>query len=943
MDGTTRATDYCSFLATPDTSWLSSYWNAPASADTTDPLKRPTKFGNRTEESVVFNKVINVAARMNRRGFFKKPWILMPINDGNVHWVFLALLNVACLGTDQDQKFSGFFLYDSMGRGSSREKMLTFLHNKGILNLIVYINLVYGSPNIRGNSIRDIIFDPKRFCCITVPDKDYVEQMDTFNCGLFNWLCMVEVSLVHSGKYTQKKDFATAVSSTGDLFYTLQEGDWFILFREPTSTAGKSPTSDRLLRSRPTPSPIPRSFFNAIRKNAQCLFNRIMTFKAMGDTNYTPRFPSDCPFPKFFKANWRRLVWQIRDDEQLAIQNYQKWLEGNHGELSKLLNCKNPIAANSDVARTSDSTAEEKEEEIDVSATTFTTTELKKAGMYVDLFGDGTSPTKPSSVPGGDEKKSEEKESQDDNEKKPPANDNKKKPPANDNKKKPPANDWKSLTLQQSGRKPPAAKPPQKEPRSQQKNKSKKRRRRRTNDEDSDADDSKSTGSVVPEWEPGEKRVTEDSIFKIYGGRTEKDYPHAQRKLDKAKEYISKHIVNLPNTKSDLETWTFKERKSRTKRSETLLQRQNRVDEANENWTKFEPHKEIEAQLHLWDSIKSLQYVPAENNVLAGSFNATTSFDGSIINLSARWVKKHFAEDVVKLVVEKGLDTFIDVHPDVQVSLDLRQIRKLRWNVVPAGQVDSDGNPEESFFDGVTADGMVCKLDQQFVWSNFPKAFVNKVVTVGESSTRKFVFVPSGAPRTREGHEMMDVRYPKVEFLQHGRATCLFSSFASALSYVGINDTAMIFASNAIRFGADSEEGVHNWKAILHIMQESCRFLQPKKINAWTADILLHRSIFPTVVALEDCQGGTHHAITIVGGIIFDSNCERALPLTIKSLDYCCSTDTRPGKFRKVHKGYRFVEDKNKKNKIYAKIATQRGTNFFMEDTNSNQDDRSLN
>jgi hypothetical protein len=922
MDGTTRASEYCSFATSTDTNSLSAYRQVPASGDKDDPVKRPTKFENHSEETTVLNKVISLAARMNRRGFFKKPWILMPINVHDNHWVFLGLLNVAYLGTPQDKKFSGFFVYDSMRKDSTRDTNLTMLHNKGILNLIVYINLVYGSPPIQGgNNIRNMVFDPQTFSCITVPNQDFVRQGDSFNCGIFIWLCMVEVSLVHSGRYTKKEDFAEAVSG-GDLVYQLRDGEWFNLFKETTfSTEKKSPTSDRVLRPPPPPK-IPLVFFDCIRKQAVCLFNRIMTFKAMGVHNYSPRYAGDHPFPKFLKAKWRRLVWQIGDDEQLEIQNYQKWLEGCQGELSKLLKCKNPIIANSDIAHLSDPTEEEKEEEIDKSATIFTTTELKKAGMYVDLFGDGTSPTKPSSgTAGNDEKESPETESADDNE------------------RKPPAKDWKSLTLQQSGQKPPAAfVPPRKEPRSQQKKKSKKRRRRRTNDEDSD-DDSKSTGSVVPEWEPGEKRVTEDSIKKKYGRRTAQDYPHAQRKLDKAKIYISKHIVNLPNTKSDLGIWTFKERSKRKNRSETLAERAKRIDETNENWSKFEPHKEIEAKLHLWDSIKQLQYVPSENNdVLSGSFNAIMSEDNSIVNLSARWVKNHFADDVVKLVVEKEMGTFVDVQSDVKVHLDLRQIRKLRWNVVPAGQVDSDGNQEESFFDGVTADRMVCKLDQQFVWSNFPKAFVEKVVEAGENLTRKFVFVPSGAPRTREGHEMMDLRYPKVEFLQHGRATCLFSSFASALYYVGIIDIAAIFASNATRFSADSEEGVHNWKAILQIMQQSCKWLQPKKIKGWNYDIVHEKSIFPTVVALEDCQGGTHHAITIVGGIIFDSNCERALPLTRKSLDYCCSTDTKAGKFWKVHKGYRFVEDQNKKNKIYEKIATKRGTNFFMKDTNGDQE-----
>ena len=65
---------------------------------------------------------------------------------------------------------------------------------------------------------------------------------------------------------------------------------------------------------------------------------------------------------------------------------------------------------------------------------------------------------------------------------------------------------------------------------------------------------------------------------------------------------------------------------------------------------------------------------------------------------------------------------------------------------------------------------------------------------------------------------------------------------------------------------------------------------------------------FPTVLALEAVDGGTQHAITTVGKLIFDSNCEQALPLTKKSLDYCCLSDDKEGAYHKVLRGYRFME-----------------------------------
>jgi len=105
--------------------------------------------------------------------------------------------------------------------------------------------------------------------------------------------------------------------------------------------------------------------------------------------------------------------------------------------------------------------------------------------------------------------------------------------------------------------------------------------------------------------------------------------------------------------------------------------------------------------------------------------------------------------------------------------------------------------------------------------------------------------------------------------------------------------------------------------------------LQPVKIHGKVFDVMKDISQFPTVMSLEAVDGGTQHAITVVGRMIFDSNCERALALTKRNLDYCCSTDDLPGNYKRVHKGYRFKENPSKRGWLDSFIQ-QKGIDLFM-------------
>jgi hypothetical protein len=121
-----------------------------------------------------------------------------------------------------------------------------------------------------------------------------------------------------------------------------------------------------------------------------------------------------------------------------------------------------------------------------------------------------------------------------------------------------------------------------------------------------------------------------------------------------------------------------------------------------------------------------------------------------------------------------------------------------------------------------------------------------------------------------------------------------------------MTNVAGVVAAESRKFSADTDAGLLNWDALLSLMHSCCKFLQPRKLHGKSFDLLKDISVFPAVFALEAVDGGTQHAVAVVGNLIFDSNCERPLPLTRQSLDYCCSTDTQDGLFKNIFRGYRF-------------------------------------
>ena len=287
----------------------------------------------KVDKNRMFETCHTLVDRMKRRGFFDKPWILIPLNFGDYHWAFVALLNMTYIGSPQDKKFSGFLYYDSFKPQLSRTKAIAVLHNKGILNMICYANLVCGNPVLDSTNIRDMLLDPKVFPKLEIPKEDFVEQHDGCNCGLFVFLNMMDISLVHSFKYQKKDDFQEVEDpETGQVTYYLHQGEWYKLF------SVRKPPGTRPLRPSKNDGEYMFTFFSSVREQLLCLWNRIHSLKAQ--KNITPQFPKDA-IAGYFQTNHRQIIWGIDPDNQELNKGYNHWVRNSKHNLKKFLLSKN--------------------------------------------------------------------------------------------------------------------------------------------------------------------------------------------------------------------------------------------------------------------------------------------------------------------------------------------------------------------------------------------------------------------------------------------------------------------------------------------------------------------------------------------------------------------------------------------------------------------------
>jgi hypothetical protein len=168
----------------------------------------------------------------------------------------------------------------------------------------------------------------------------------------------------------------------------------------------------------------------------------------------------------------------------------------------------------------------------------------------------------------------------------------------------------------------------------------------------------------------------------------------------------------------------------------------------------------------------------------------------------------------------------------------------------------------------------------------------NKWVNVQEGRCR----CTSAIPRTLE-----IVSYEN-KFLQNSEATCVITSLANAMMY--INDTD---AANTLM---DHKELSLTTTRRLQFVANLMNKLHYNVIKLNQFDILSNTSRWPTVCGLTGSDGGTTHAVTVCGEVLFDSNTKIALKLNRENLNWSCGAEGVSVEYVNVHLGYRFEFNK---------------------------------
>jgi hypothetical protein len=175
-----------------------------------------------------------------------------------------------------------------------------------------------------------------------------------------------------------------------------------------------------------------------------------------------------------------------------------------------------------------------------------------------------------------------------------------------------------------------------------------------------------------------------------------------------------------------------------------------------------------------------------------------------------------------------------------------------------------------------------------------------------------FVLIPEG---DNEPHLPNTVTFlenaPFVKYFYKNypsnRRRCVFDSAASGLNYLGYHRLRIAISSTL------NNDSISNPMGYLQNLLENK--LQPKerkkmqfvaltekRKRKWNA-LTSPNDYLMCVLGIRSSDGKTDHAICIADGWIFDSNFEKALPLSKESLDLCSSSNERKTDFVEVTRG----------------------------------------
>ncbi len=254
-------------------------------------------------------------------------------------------------------------------------------------------------------------------------------------------------------------------------------------------------------------------------------------------------------------------------------------------------------------------------------------------------------------------------------------------------------------------------------------------------------------------------------------------------------------------------------------------------------------------------------------------------------------------------------------------------------------RIEKQVNPHPEFkknittWKGFVTGGKTVEIDKQWITTQFktrvPEFYEQLMEATGKSDNFQ---VPAGACKrkndmdTGEDNIADDLKKtvkitddnPCVYFLQGNKNTCIISSLASAVRYMGD-----VYASDYIIQRREESlyklEHKGRMQYCKDIIMGQFKQKGERKLNygveEWkeqpSYNIFTNISPYPTVCNLLDESLGTGHCVTVCNKWIFDSNFEQALPLTQNSLNFICE-----GKFLSVPHAIRAIPPPLVKNRL---------------------------
>ena len=250
-------------------------------------------------------------------------------------------------------------------------------------------------------------------------------------------------------------------------------------------------------------------------------------------------------------------------------------------------------------------------------------------------------------------------------------------------------------------------------------------------------------------------------------------------------------------------------------------------------------------------------------------------------------------------------------------KVDKRQVSKIRY--VPEKELptyDGKVRTRPAMWKGVIKSGQygqtqAIPLDNKWVEENIPEKFRELLMEVRNRDG--YVQIPEGADKRQDQQLIPDVQNapPARYWNGHGNTEnrrCAWLSAASGLFHLGLTNLA-----EAVAALNDETPGWENpFQLMFQTLQDKSSKMERQKYsvcklgkkNRSKWDMMSSTQKYQLcALGLKGLDGKTDHAICVVGKWIFDSNFEKALPLTKQSLNICCSSADKKTKFSCATRG----------------------------------------